>query len=235
MGKLYLFWTCFVTQVIFHDSYFMNDWYPTQDAKRVAFYRNFITNIDEACALLGVPASTFAPATAAAQAWLDAYQVRLDTQKRLDAALALFQRQGPVTEKLLRGAAKQIKGTMNVPGKVLAMLDMGTGGDSLIRRVAAQAPRLRISLAPHTVVIKYQKMGHEALRLYGCRTGEDAFQLLGTYTLNRIEDERPNLVPGQPEIRQYYALYVDKDHTKGTQSGTVSVVVGNDTPPVFGR
>ena len=74
---------------------------------------------------------------------------------------------------------------------------------------------------------RYVKHGHQALRVYSCRTGETEFTLLGTYTRSTFEDARPNRTPGQPEQRQYYAVYVDRDEAVGEQSATATVVVGN--------
>jgi len=38
------------------------------------------------------------------------------------------------------------------------------------------------------------------------------------------KDERPNLIPGQPENRDYYAWFMKKDQKVGQQSDTVSVL-----------
>lgn len=230
-----LFSICFVIIITLQNRYSMRDWYPSQDSKRAVFLENFVANMDKACGMLGVPTSTYAEAMAAARAWLAAYSQRQEAERDFNNALLLFQKQAAATDKNVRAAAKQIKGIMNVPSEVLTMLELTIGGDAPTARVAAQAPRLGVSVELGTVVLKYRKLGHQALLLYSCRTGEDAFTLLGTYTLNRIEDTRPNRVPGQPEQRQYYAVYMDKDQPTGSQSGTVSVVVGDKPGPVAGR
>ncbi len=204
----------------------MNDWYPSQDAKLSAFLTNFVANVGTATAELNLSANAFAAATAAAQNWLVCYTARQEAQKTLDTALAALQKQAPDTQKNLRAAAKQIKSTMNVPASILALLELTSTGEASLDRVAAQAPALAATAERDTVVIKYKKMGHQGLLLYSCRTGETAFSLLGTYTLNRIEDTRPNRVPSQPELRQYYAVYMDKDQPTGSQSATVGVVIG---------
>jgi hypothetical protein len=221
--------------VTFKNLYFMKDWYPGQDSKRAVFLENFVANMDKACGMLGVPTSTYAESIAAARAWLAAYAQRQEAQRDFDSALLTFQKQAAATEKNVRTAAKQIKGSMNVPVEVLTLLELTGGGEALTLRADAQAPRLAVSVELGTVVLKYRKLGHQAVLLYSCRTGEDAFSLLGTYTLGRIEDSRPNRVPGQPEQRQYYAVYMDKDQPTGSQSGTVSVVVGDKPVAALGR
>ncbi|RYY14755.1 MAG: hypothetical protein EOO36_13745 [Cytophagaceae bacterium] len=205
----------------------MNDWYPNQDAKLYSFLTNFVATIDEACVELGVAPTTYDIAKASANAWLASYTARQAAQKSLDAALSAFQKQAPDTEKSLRAAARQIKGIMDVPDSVLSLLELSSSGEGTLARAAAQSPQLAATVELGTVVLKYKKLGHQAVFLYGCRTGEETFSLLGTYTLNRIEDPRPVRVAGQPEQRQYYAIYMDKDQPNGGQSPTVSVVVGD--------
>jgi hypothetical protein len=211
------------------------DWYPNQDAKRAAFLENYVVNIDRACGLLGVPPSTYAESVAAARAWLAAYNGRAAVQKNLDTATRLFQKQAPLTEKSLRAAAKQIKGLLDVPAEVLDLLELVATGEAATARADANAPSLTASAERGIVLLKYRKLGHQAVVVYSCRTGEDAFTVLGTYTLNRIEDTRPNRVPGQPEQRQYYAVYMDKDQPTGSQSATVSAVVGDQPVAALAR
>jgi len=213
----------------------MNDWYPSQDAKRAAFLENYVANMDKACGLLNVSTSTYAESIAAARAWLATYDARQAVQKDFDTAMLLFKKQAADTDKSVRAAAKQIKSLINVPTEVLSLLELVSGGEVATARVAAQAPRLTLNVELGTVVVKYRKLGHQALLLYSCRTGEDSFSLLGSYTLNRIEDTRPNRVAGQPEQRQYYAVYLDKDQPTGSQSATVSVVVGDQPVAALAR
>lgn len=213
----------------------MNDWYPSQDAKRAAFLENYVANMDKACGLLNVSTSTYAESIAAARAWLVTYDARQAVQKDFDTAMLLFKKQAADTDKSVRAAAKQIKSLINVPTEVLSLLELVSGGEAATARVAAQAPRLTLNVELGTVVVKYRKLGHQALLLYSCRTGEDSFSLLGSYTLNRIEDTRPNRVAGQPEQRQYYAVYLDKDQPTGSQSATVSVVVGDQPVAALAR
>ncbi|MDO7875286.1 hypothetical protein Q5H93_11125 [Hymenobacter sp. ASUV-10] len=203
------------------------DWLPSQDAKLFAFYTNFVANIDAATDALKLPASTFAVAKEAAQNWLDCYIVRRDAQKVLNDAQEACLTQAPLTEKAIRAAAKQIKSIINVPTKVLTSLELTSSGEAPQERAAAQAPVLKVTVELGLVVLKYVKHGHQMLDLYGCRTGETEFTKIDRFSLNRIEDRRPNRVPGQPEQRDYYAVFVDKDQQVGEQSATVSVVVGS--------
>jgi len=203
------------------------DRYPNQEAKRAAFLENYVANMDKACGLLNVSTSTYADSIAAARAWLAAYDARQAVQKELDTATRIFQKQAADTDKCVRTAAKQIKSLISVPAEVLSLLELVGSGEAATARADAQAPTLSATVELGTVVIKYRKLGHQSLLLYGCRTGEDSFSLLGSYTRNRIEDARPNRVAGQPEQRQYYAIYMDKDQPTGSQSATISLAVSD--------
>lgn len=205
----------------------MNDWYPSQDAKLAAFLSNYVAEIDAATATLGLAPGTFKASKDAAQKWGDANEARDEAEKNYQRALKEFQEQIPLTEKAIRAAAKQIKGTVDVPEQVLAVLELTAPSDNPRNRVAAQMPVLTAAVHLGVVELRYKKLGHQGVRVYGCRTGETDFALLGTYTLNTFTDPRPNRVPNQPEQREYYAVYVDKDQAVGQQSATVSVVVGS--------
>lgn len=65
------------------------------------------------------------------------------------------------------------------------------------------------------VLINVLKDGHDSVALF-CQRGEEPQPLLvGIYTLSRIEDVRPPLIPGTPELRQYTAQYRDRDQAVG--------------------
>jgi hypothetical protein len=68
------------------------------------------------------------------------------------------------------------------------------------------------------VMINVLKDGHDSIALF-CQRGEEPQpSLVGIYTRARIEDVRPPLVPGQPELRQYTAQYRDNDQPVGQLS-----------------
>jgi len=167
----------------------------------------------------------FKVAKEAAIEWLDLYAQRNAAQKVLEDATAAFAKQAPLTDKAIRAAAKQIKGIIDVPTKVLSKLEI-TGSGEAPKERAAQMPVLKASVDLSSVLLRFTKYGHQGIDLYCCRTGETEYTKLDRYSLTRIEDARPNRVPGQPEQRNYYAVFVDKDKPVGERSATVSVVVG---------
>lgn len=204
----------------------MPDWYPKKDADKVVFLTNFTANIANATAQLNLSANTFGETTSAAQAWLDNYASRERAQKILDTALDILYRQDAATEKKMRAAAKQIKGMMDVPADVLNLLELVSTGDAPQTRAAGQMPVLGASAARGQVAVKFRKMGHQGVCVYSRRASEAAFSVLGHFSSSPARDERPNLLPGQPEHRDYYAFYIDRDVCVNEQSATVGVVMG---------
>ncbi|RZK47510.1 MAG: hypothetical protein EOO59_17780 [Hymenobacter sp.] len=205
----------------------MLDWYPSQEPKLQAFLANYIAYIDGATTTLGLPAPFFADSKQNAQAWLDAKKERDDAEKVYLEKLKTFQEQNPLTDRAVRAAVKQIKSSLNVTPGILTDLELDTQVDAVRTRVAAQQPVLKLSEQLGRVTIKYTKHGHQALDLYCCRTGEDEFTLLGRYSLNTIEDARPNRDGNASEVRQYYGIFVDKDQQVSARSSTASLPVGS--------
>ena len=75
-------------------------------------------------------------------------------------------------------------------------------------------------------VLDWVKAGHDAVRIESKRGGEAAFTLLGSDVFPPYVDNRPLLVPGQPEERQYQFQYEDDDAPVGLWSDIVRVTVG---------
>lgn len=71
--------------------------------------------------------------------------------------------------------------------------------------------------------VTLRKDGHEAYIAW-CRRGtEPVASKLGTYTRATFIDSRPNLVAGQPEVREYTFQYVDADVAVGEISDVCRV------------
>ena len=68
------------------------------------------------------------------------------------------------------------------------------------------------------VEMRVRKDGHEAVIAWCRRGGEELPVKLGTFNRSRITDNRPNLVAGQPEIREYTFQYCDGDIGAGELS-----------------
>jgi hypothetical protein len=74
------------------------------------------------------------------------------------------------------------------------------------------------------VKLRPKKFGHYAVAIYSKR-GTGGWELLAISTASPYEDERPLLVPGQPEIREYKMRFWDDGAENGDWTDVVSVTV----------
>ncbi len=80
---------------------------------------------------------------------------------------------------------------------------------------------------PQRVRITYKKHGHMGVAVYGRRGAAGTpFEMLGISMDGVFLDERPLLVAGQPEVRQYQLRFWDKGAETGAWSDTITVTVG---------
>lgn len=73
------------------------------------------------------------------------------------------------------------------------------------------------------VNIRIKRYGHYAVALYSRRGG--GWELLGIAAKALYLDERPLLVPGQPEVREYRAIFWDAGSENGDFSAISSITV----------
>jgi len=203
------------------------DWYPKEAAKLLLFSENYVQHIDEATALAKLPADTFVVSKINTNAYLSNHSQLATAEKevaRLRKLEAEYKRNMGTT---VRSAGKQLRNTASIDPKVLALLELDTTTATPLAKVGAQAPTLVVSADLGFVKGRYTKHSHQGIDLYCCRTGEDEYTLLGRFNMSHWEDRRPNRTPTQPEQRDYYAVFVDRDQQVGAQSPTVSIVVGS--------
>lgn len=75
------------------------------------------------------------------------------------------------------------------------------------------------------VVISFKRNKMTGVKIYSRRADETTFEFLALDTFSPYTDSRPNLVEGQPEKREYYAVYVLKDEIVGLKSDIMEVTV----------
>ena len=96
-------------------------------------------------------------------------------------------------------------------GTDLGITGSGTGPERPVPRFQLQVTR---GPAGPAVQLTFFKYGHEAVYVESRRAGGAAEQLcLGV--VSPCADERPLLVPGQPEVREYRMRYWDKGDANG--------------------
>lgn len=90
---------------------------------------------------------------------------------------------------------------------------------------AITAPVLTVKADVDHAVISFKKGKADGVRLYCKRGSETAFTFLAIDTRSPYVDNRPNLVEGMPEKREYYAYLFDDDAPMGEQSAIVSITL----------
>lgn len=76
-----------------------------------------------------------------------------------------------------------------------------------------------------SVTVAFNKQTSDGVRVSSKRGGETTFSFLATDTSSPYVDNRPNLVAGTPETRQYQAQYILGDDPIGELSDLLSVTV----------
>jgi hypothetical protein len=86
-------------------------------------------------------------------------------------------------------------------------------------------PTLTGTALPHaTFELKFNKSKADGVNLYCKRNGDADFVFLARDTNSPYVDNRPCVVAGQPENRQYKAIYVQADGEIGQASDIVTLV-----------
>jgi hypothetical protein len=125
-----------------------------------------------------------------------------------------------------------VQGVKGKPGYTDDMgLDMGIVGSEKPAPPPGEAPAPRITVAAipgdaHEYArVKYFKDGHEALQIQGRRGGGNWEDLAMSYKSPFI-DERPLLVAGQAEVREYRARFYDRGVYTSGWCDVAKVTVG---------
>jgi hypothetical protein len=104
--------------------------------------------------------------------------------------------------------------------------DLGIIGDESTFDATIAKPTLKIVMTGGQATIHFAKGHSNGIRLYGKRASETTFTFLALDTHAPYHDTRDNFTPGTPELRQFYAYYIDIHDTQyGQQSDTVSVTL----------
>ena len=124
----------------------------------------------------------------------------------------------PVTDGIVsrwRGLVEQIKKHPNYTTAIGEDL----GVEATVAPAQAMKPRFRSGTeVGGKLQFNLLMDGHDSVAVKCQRGNEPEPTLLGIFTRSKIEDVRPNLVPGQPEQRKYIAEYRDADKPVGQPS-----------------
>jgi hypothetical protein len=76
----------------------------------------------------------------------------------------------------------------------------------------------------HCVKVRFKKFGHTAVAIY-CKRGTGGWDLLAVSEISPYQDERPLLMAGQPEVREYKMRFWDNSTESGEWTDVASVTV----------
>lgn len=133
----------------------------------------------------------------------------------------------PVLPGALDRTFKLVQEIKAKPGYTEAIgLDMGIVGSE--DAAEHTAPEISLKTEPgqgcQCVKVRFKKFGHYAVAIYSKR-GADDWELLGIDKESPYQDERPLLVAGQPEVRQYKARFWDAGAEGGDWTDVASITV----------
>ncbi len=128
-----------------------------------------------------------------------------------------------VAEKGVRKASASIKTNPNYTEAIGR--DMGIIGEDSMWDSATAQPVLKASLNGGAALLDFEKAQSTGVGFWGRRGPETAFTFLAHDTHPPYVDNRPNLVAGVREQREYYGFYMVDDQQVGQQSAIVSITV----------
>jgi hypothetical protein len=200
------------------------DFLPSADPQLIPWLKNFSAKLQAHQKELGLTDAVVKAEEARVAALTGA--IEKNEQKRAE-----YQAQVTATRTLKEGELGKLRATVRLlkaqPAFTEAIgRDLGIlapAGGSL--RSDEAKPRLRAELAPGLVRLKFTKEGFDGVNLYREREG-GGWDFLGHDSRSPFDDRAPLARPGQPELRRYRAVYVDRGVEVGEPSDVVQITFG---------
>lgn len=197
------------------------DYLPQADPHLIPWLKNFSTKLLLHQKELGLTDALVKAEEARVAALAGA--IEKNEQKRAE-----YQAQVAATRTLKEGELGKLRATVRLLkaqptftqaiGRDLGILAPSGG---TVRSDEAK-PRLRAELAPGLVRLKFTKEGFDGVNLYREREG-GGWDFLGHDSRSPFDDRTPLARPGQPELRRYRAIYVNRGIEIGEPSDAVQV------------
>ena len=222
---------------------------PTTDKGKLVWLNNFNLKLIAYAAILGILAPSLLIVSNDYKAF--AYMMAFKTAvKKFAKATTLFLKKLSIaTPETTLAAYPTFPGAGTVPTAVpvgifprIAMLvrqlkantdctdamkeDLGITGTDIDPAFATAQPGLTIVITGGFPKGRYKKGQTNGIHLEEKRGVATAFSYLLTANKSTFSDTRPNLVPGQAEIRQYRAWFIKNDEVVGVVSNIVTISVG---------
>lgn len=202
----------------------MGDYIPHSDDSLVTWLTNYKAKLSTHAATLGISAPDLAIHQAECDDVIAA--VQMAATKKAELANANKVKSDTKSDKLgnLRSLNKRIKTHTAYTDAIGA--DLNIVGSNTAFDTANAKPTLTVTLSGGKVVITFSKEKSNGVKIYCKRSGEANFTFLAIDTHSPYHDNRPNTVANTPELREYYAFYIDNtDEAFGLQSDTIGITV----------
>lgn len=197
---------------------------PRPEGDLDAWEATFSAGLAELAPALGYTPDEIAPVRTDIADHHRDYQAADVAQKKARAANAAKKSSREKSEASVRAMAARIKTNPAYTEAIGQRLGI-IGPESSFDPTTAK-PTLKLRPVGQDVEVSFDKPRPIAALLLKSRRGaETAFTFLAVDTESPYTDSRPNLVPGQAELREYQGMYYDDDHETGLPSDIVRISI----------
>ncbi len=199
-----------------------SDFVPRTDGDFVIWLDQFQTAATSIGATLGIAAADL---TAINNAASDVHS-KVDASAVADAAVQQATLDKRMARKNAEGVVRNLARRLKTHANYTAALgeQLGIEGPEDATDLTNAKPKLTARAQPHGVVeLQFNKSKSDGVNIYSQRDGDTGFVYLARDTSSPYVDNRPLLVAGKPETRQYKAIYVVDDAEIGQPSDEVVV------------
>jgi hypothetical protein len=199
------------------------DFIPTAKADLDTWEANFAEKLGPIAQALKLEGADTAATLVLLQGHRQSYTAMEAKHAEAKAATSTNQQAQKLAVQAYRQVANRIKsanGYTEAIGKELRIIGAETGFDRAMAK-----PVLAVSRQGNGIVVRFIKDKTDGIHLYSRRAGEKEFSFLAADTISPYTDKRPNLVPGQSEVREYKAWHFKDDEVIGQESDVASIAV----------
>jgi hypothetical protein len=201
-----------------------SDFLPARDSEQETWMNNFETKSISAAQLLGIAQEDITAMHTLIQARQSAYLAQNIKREEAKAATKTYETTKKIANAGIRAVVRRFKASPTYSAALGAELGI-IGANVNTSKTALQKPVLKVSLKGGKIVIAFVKGQSDGIRLFSRRGTETGFTFLDVKMSSPYQDDRPNLVAGQPELRQYQAFFTKRDLLVGEVSDTVSITL----------
>lgn len=197
---------------------------PRKDSELNAFEKNYKAKLAVHAESLNLKQDEVELATGIIEKSINSYNDMISKRAKARSAAAEYRINRKASEKELRRLSRKIKASVNYDDSKGEDLKIITPKLTEISPEEKQ-PVLKAKINGMIVELKFNKKRKDSFNLYSRRGKETEFTLIVTNTELYYSDDREKLVPGKPEVREYYAFFRKNDAEIGKKSDTLKVII----------